>query len=168
MIAAGIAALFSTVFLLAGPSIYSLLGGRGTMLAAALEYSNVIFAGAIAYWMLGALTSVVRATGQVAILAYVYAAAEVLHIALVPALVFGPEDEGRHQPDMQDLGADIDVGEDGDLSGCPHHARERAEQPVGERAGEDHVGIFERRREDRSAAAQQAVDRGARRAGRRR
>ena len=49
----------------------------------------MIFAGALAYWLLGALTSVVRATGQVAILAYVYVGAEVLHIALVPALVFG-------------------------------------------------------------------------------
>ena len=49
----------------------------------------MIFAGALAYWLLGALTSVVRATGQVAILAYVYVAAEVLHIALVPAFVFG-------------------------------------------------------------------------------
>jgi putative MATE family efflux protein len=88
-IAAGAAALFSAVFLIGGPSIYSLLGGRGPMLSAALEYSNVIFAGALAYWLLGALTSVVRATGQVAILAYVYLGAEVLHIALVPALVFG-------------------------------------------------------------------------------
>ena len=89
VIAAGIAALFSALFLLAGPSIYSLLGGRGAMLAAALEYSNVIFAGALAYWLLGALTSVVRATGQVAVLAYVYVGAEILHIALVPTLVFG-------------------------------------------------------------------------------
>jgi len=89
VISAGIAALFSAVFLLAGPSIYSLLGGRGAMLAAALEYSNVIFAGALAYWLLGALTSIVRGTGQAAILAYVYVAAELLHIALVPAFVFG-------------------------------------------------------------------------------
>jgi putative MATE family efflux protein len=88
-IAAGAAALFSAVFLLAGPGIYGLLGGRGPILAAALEYSNVIFAGALAYWLLGTLTSVVRATGQVAILAYVYVGAEILHIALVPALVFG-------------------------------------------------------------------------------
>ena len=88
-IAAGAAALFSAVFLLGGSTIYGWLGGRGPILAAALEYSNVIFAGALAYWILGALTSVVRATGQVAILAYVYVAAEVLHIALVPALVFG-------------------------------------------------------------------------------
>jgi putative MATE family efflux protein len=89
VIAAGAALLFSTVFVLGGPTIYGWLGGRGPMLAAALEYSNVIFAGAITYWLLGALTSVVRATGQVAILAYVYVGAEVLHIALVPTLVFG-------------------------------------------------------------------------------
>ena len=89
VIAAGAAALFSALFLLGGPAIYGWLGGRGPILAAALEYSNVIFAGALAYWLLGALTSVVRATGQVAILAYVYVGAEVLHIALVPALVFG-------------------------------------------------------------------------------
>ena len=88
-IAVGAAALFSAVFLLAGPGIYRLMGGRGPILAAALEYSNVIFAGAFAFWLLGALTSVVRATGQVAILAYVYVGAELLHLALVPALVFG-------------------------------------------------------------------------------
>jgi putative MATE family efflux protein len=88
-IAAGAAVVFSALFLLAGPTIYSLLGGRGPILAAALEYSNVIFAGALAFWLLGALTSVVRATGQVAVLAYVYLGVEVLHIALVPTLVFG-------------------------------------------------------------------------------
>ncbi len=88
-IAVGAAALFSAAFLLAGPAIYGLMGGRGPILAAALEYSNVIFAGAFAFWLLGALTSVVRATGQVAILAYVYIGAELLHLALVPALVFG-------------------------------------------------------------------------------
>jgi putative MATE family efflux protein len=89
VIAAGAAALFSAGFLLGGPAIYGLLGARGPILAAALEYSNVIFAGALAYWLLGTLTSVVRATGQVAVLAYVYLGTEVLHIALVPALMFG-------------------------------------------------------------------------------
>lgn len=88
-IAAGAAALFSALFLLAGPHLYALLGGRGPILAAALEYSNVIFAGALIYWLLGTLTSVVRATGHVAILAWVYVGAELLHIALVPAFVFG-------------------------------------------------------------------------------
>jgi len=89
IIAIVIAALFSLVFLLAGPAIYAVIAGEGEILAAAVEYSNVIFAGAFAYWLLGALTSVVRATGQVAILAWVYVVAEALHIALVPLLMFG-------------------------------------------------------------------------------
>lgn len=83
------AAVFTGVFLLAGPALYAAMGGRGEILAAAIEYSHAIFAGAFAYWLLGALTSVVRATGQVAVLAWVYVAAEFLHIALVPLLVFG-------------------------------------------------------------------------------
>jgi putative MATE family efflux protein len=83
------AALFSLLFQLAGPAIYAVIAGPGEILAAAVEYSNVIFAGAFAYWLLGALTSVVRATGQVAVLAWVYVAAEALHIALVPLLMFG-------------------------------------------------------------------------------
>jgi putative MATE family efflux protein len=89
VIAAGMAALFSVVVLVGGRTIYGLMGGSGEALAAALEYSNAIFAGALAYWVLSTLTSVVRGAGQAAVLAVVYIAAELLHIALVPALVFG-------------------------------------------------------------------------------
>jgi len=89
IIAVVVAGVFSAVFLTAGPAIYRALGGRGAILLAALEYSNVIFAGAFAYWLLSALTSVVRGTGQVAVLAWVYVAAEILHIGLVPLLMFG-------------------------------------------------------------------------------
>jgi MATE family, multidrug efflux pump len=89
VIAAGMATIFTSLLLIAGPTFYALMGGHGAMLAAALEYSNTIFAGAIVYWVLGALTSVVRGTGQPAVLAGVYAVAELLHLALVPALVFG-------------------------------------------------------------------------------
>src|SRR5262249_48479922 len=49
----------------------------------------VIFAGALAYWVLSTLTSVVRGAGQASILAAVYLAAEALHIVLVPVLMFG-------------------------------------------------------------------------------
>jgi putative MATE family efflux protein len=89
VIACGVAALFTTVVFLGGPSIYSLMGGHGKSLAAAVEYSNVVFGGAVVYWLLSTLTSVVRGTGQPGVLAIVYVAAEVLHIALVPTLVFG-------------------------------------------------------------------------------
>ncbi len=84
VIACGMAALFSLVVLVAGPRFYALMGGDGAVLAAAVEYSNAIFAGALAYWLLSTLTSAVRGTGQVALLAAVYLAAEALHIMLVP------------------------------------------------------------------------------------
>jgi len=89
LIAAGMAAIFSTLLIVGGPTFYALMGGRETTLAAAVEYSNTIFAGALVYWVLSTLTSIIRGTGQAGVLAIVYLAAELLHILLVPALVFG-------------------------------------------------------------------------------
>src|SRR6516164_1518903 len=84
VIAAAMATLFSAALLIGGPWLYRALGGDDEIVAAALAYSNAIFAGALAYWVLGTLTSVVRGTGQPGVLAIVYIAAELLHIALVP------------------------------------------------------------------------------------
>jgi MATE family, multidrug efflux pump len=89
VIGGGMAALFSAILLIAGPSIYGLMSGDGPIRTAAIEYSNAIFAGAVAYWLLSTLTSVVRGTGQAAVLAIVYLSAECLHVLLVPLLVFG-------------------------------------------------------------------------------
>ena len=89
VIALGMAAVFTTLVLGAGPAFYRLMGGEGPALAAAVEYSNAIFAGALAYWMLSTLTSLVRGAGQAAVLGVVYVAAEVVHVLLVPVLVFG-------------------------------------------------------------------------------
>jgi MATE family, multidrug efflux pump len=85
----GMAALFTALVLAAGPTFYRLMGGHGAALEAAVQYSNAVFAGAVAYWLLSALTSAVRGSGHAAILAGVYLAAELLHVLLVPALVFG-------------------------------------------------------------------------------
>ena len=89
VIATGMAAIFASVLLIGGPAIYSLMGGAGDTRAAALEYSNAIFAGALAFWLLSTLTSVVRGAGEATVLAVVYLAAEALHIVLVPILMFG-------------------------------------------------------------------------------
>lgn len=89
LIAGGVATLFTALLLIAGPAIYAVMGGKGQVLAAAVEYSNAIFGGALMYWMLSALTSVVRGTGQPTVLAGVYVAAELVHIVMVPMLVFG-------------------------------------------------------------------------------
>src|ERR1043166_7907832 len=75
VIAAGMAALFASVLLVGGPAIYGMMGGAGATRAAALEYSNALFAGALAYWLLSTLTSVVRGAGQATVLAVVYLAA---------------------------------------------------------------------------------------------
>src|SRR5260221_14767463 len=75
IIAAGMAVIFASVLLIGGPAIYALMGGTGDTRAAALEYSNAIFAGAFAYSLLSTLTSVVRGAGQATILAVVYLAA---------------------------------------------------------------------------------------------
>src|SRR4051812_8642063 len=82
IIAGLVAAVFTVVFLLGGRALYALMGGSGAVLSAAVEYSNAIFAGALAYWVLSTLTSVVRGTGQVGVLAWTYVAAEILHIGL--------------------------------------------------------------------------------------
>jgi putative MATE family efflux protein len=89
IVAAAMAALFTSILLIGGPAIYRLMGGAGEMQAAALEYSNVIFGGAFVYWLLSTMTSAVRGAGQATVLAVVYLAAEALHIALVPVLMFG-------------------------------------------------------------------------------
>jgi Na+-driven multidrug efflux pump len=52
VIACGMAAVFASVLLIAGPTLYALMGGSGSTLAAAVEYSNAIFAGSLAYWVL--------------------------------------------------------------------------------------------------------------------
>jgi Na+-driven multidrug efflux pump len=64
LIALGMAALFTTGALWAGPALYRAMGGRGETLTSALAYSNVIFGGAAAYWLFNTLASLVRGTGN--------------------------------------------------------------------------------------------------------
>jgi putative MATE family efflux protein len=89
IVATVMAGFFAAVLLIGGPALYRLTGGSGEVLAAALAYSNALFSGALAYWVLSTLTSVVRGAGQASILAAVYLAVEALHIVLVPVLMFG-------------------------------------------------------------------------------
>ena len=59
------AGLFFTVMMLTlGRQFYSLLGGRGGVLEQAMQYSHVLFSGAISIWLVNTLSSVVRGTGD--------------------------------------------------------------------------------------------------------
>ena len=59
------AGLFFTVTMLVfGRAFYALLGGRGGVLDQAMQYSQVLFSGAISIWLVNTLASVVRGTGD--------------------------------------------------------------------------------------------------------
>ena len=47
-----------------GRPIYAAMGGEGASLEAALAYSNVVFAGNVLVWLMNALASVIRGTGN--------------------------------------------------------------------------------------------------------
>src|ERR1017187_188861 len=55
---------FTVMMLLFGRQLFSLLGGRGRVLEEACNYSQVLFSGAIAIWLVNTLASVVRGTGD--------------------------------------------------------------------------------------------------------
>src|SRR3981081_3073050 len=55
---------FNVMMLLFGRPFFSLLGGRGHVLDEACNYSQVLFSGAIAIWLVNTLASVLRGTGD--------------------------------------------------------------------------------------------------------
>jgi putative MATE family efflux protein len=88
-IALAMAALFSAALLWGGPALYRAMGGTGPALEAAVAYSNVVFAGALAMWLVNAFASILRGTGEMVVPAVIVVAGEALHLALAPALIFG-------------------------------------------------------------------------------
>jgi putative MATE family efflux protein len=72
-----------------GASLYRALGGSGASLSAALQYSNIIFAGAVLLWLMNALASVIRGTGNMLMPAMVICGGALLLIPISPALIFG-------------------------------------------------------------------------------
>jgi putative MATE family efflux protein len=81
--------LFSALFLVFGRQLYGAMGGEGASLRAALDYSNVVFAGAALVWLLNALASVLRGTGNMLVPSVAICVGVVLLIPLSPLLIFG-------------------------------------------------------------------------------
>lgn len=89
LIALGFGALFMLVMLLGGRWIYSLMGGQGGALEAALLYSNWVFAGAALIWVFNALSALIRGTGNMMMQAVVMLGGAVFLIPLSALLIFG-------------------------------------------------------------------------------
>ncbi len=81
--------LFSALFLVFGRQLYGAMGGEGASLQAALDYSSVVFAGAALVWLLNALASVLRGTGNMLVPSIAICVGVVLLIPLSPLLIFG-------------------------------------------------------------------------------
>lgn len=92
VIALGLSLAFTAFFLLLGPGIYRLLGGRTGALDQAILYSNIVFGGAAAIWLFNTLASVLRGTGNMMVPSIVGISVAVLQIVLggILALGFGP------------------------------------------------------------------------------
>ncbi len=92
IVAALAGALFTAVFLLGGPAIYTLLGGDAAVLPLALQYSGVFFAGASIIWFFNILASITRGTGNMRVPSSTVIVVALLQIVLggLLSLGFGP------------------------------------------------------------------------------
>ncbi len=77
------------LFLVFGRRIYAAMGGEGASLDAAMQYSNVVFAGNVLVWFMNALASVIRGTGNMLVPSLAICAGVVLLVPLSPLLIFG-------------------------------------------------------------------------------
>ena len=72
-----------------GRPLYRAMGVDGEALAAALTYSNVLFAGTALIWLMNALASAVRGTGNMLVPGAVILGGAVLTLPVAAALIFG-------------------------------------------------------------------------------
>lgn len=80
---------FTVAVLGLGRPLYAAMGGAGGSLAAAVIYSNVVFAGAVLVWLFNSLAAVIRGTGNMLMPASVTCLGVVLLVPLSPCLIFG-------------------------------------------------------------------------------
>jgi putative MATE family efflux protein len=89
VINAGLGLVFSVLFIVFGTWLYAAMGGEGASLRAALDYSNVVFAGAVLVWVMNSLASVIRGTGNMLVPSVAVCGGVVLLVPLTPLLIFG-------------------------------------------------------------------------------
>ncbi|KRQ98887.1 MATE family efflux transporter [Bradyrhizobium jicamae] len=89
MIGACAGLIFTVTMLAFGRTFYTMLGGRGGVLEQAMQYSHVLFSGAIAIWLVNTLASVVRGTGDMRIPSAALIGVAVIQVAVGGALGLG-------------------------------------------------------------------------------
>lgn len=79
----------SAIFLIWGRPLYHAMGVEGGALEAAMQYSNVVFGGSVLVWLMNALASIIRGTGNMLVPSLSICIGVVLLIPLSPLLIFG-------------------------------------------------------------------------------
>jgi len=79
----------SALFLIYGRTFYQAMGAEGPSLEAAMQYSNVVFGGSVLVWLMNALASVIRGTGNMLVPSLAVCVGIVLLVPLSPLLIFG-------------------------------------------------------------------------------
>ena len=80
---------FTVVMLLFGRHFFMLLGGRGGVLELALQYSQVLFSGAVSIWLVNTLASVLRGTGDMRLPSVTLIGVAIVQIVVGGALGLG-------------------------------------------------------------------------------
>lgn len=89
VIAVAMGLLFTLLLLVFGAGIFRLLGGKGAVLDLALQYSDILFAGATLVWLSNTAASLLRGSGNTLAPALALIVSAVVHIPLSAALVLG-------------------------------------------------------------------------------
>jgi putative MATE family efflux protein len=84
-----VGAIFTAGPILGGPALYHALGGRAGALDAAVSYSNYLFAGSIAVWIVNFQAAALRGSGNVKVPAAVTLVGALVLIPTSPILIFG-------------------------------------------------------------------------------
>jgi putative MATE family efflux protein len=72
-----------------GPEIYRALGAKEVSLDLAVSYSNIVFGGSVSLWLLGALTAILRGTGDMKSPARIAILRAIVAVPLLAILIFG-------------------------------------------------------------------------------
>jgi len=89
VIALAMGLAFTVLLLALGRQIYALLGGGGQVIANALAYSDVLFAGAALVWIANTFASILRGSGNTLVPALALIGAACIHLPLAFGLVLG-------------------------------------------------------------------------------
>jgi len=89
VLTAAIGLVFTLVLMTLSSPLFSALGAKGAALDAAITYGHIVFASLIPLWIMSALASVIRGTGNMLLPGVVICGGAMLLIPLCAALIFG-------------------------------------------------------------------------------